>query len=142
MKFENKEEAKIWYEGHKAILRDQREKAIKEHWKNLNKFENEEQVPDLPVADKEEWTNFYIPRLIECGAIPKKDLVHGRYYIGSHRRASVARWDADKEKFIYWRYKFGFYIDDCNHFEDDNGFALFVPIRETNKEEFDKTSKD
>jgi hypothetical protein len=27
------------------------------------------------------------------------------------------------------RYKFGWMEDDCNHFEDDDGFALFIPIK-------------
>jgi hypothetical protein len=32
--------------------------------------------------------------------------------------------------------------DECNHFEDDNGFALFVPIGIGTKEEFDKYGYD
>jgi len=35
----------------------------------------------------------------------------------------------ETNKFDHMRYKFGWRKDDCNHFEDDDGFALFVPIR-------------
>lgn len=136
------EELKAQYKHQMEILREERIKEIKELWDNLKPFENEEQVPDLPKVDTEEWKNRYVPKLIACGAIPKKNLVHGKYYIGNHRIARIAQWDAEKQKFLYWRHKFRFFIDNCNHFEDDNGFALFVPIRETNKEEFDKTCKD
>lgn len=63
-------------------------------------------------------------------AILKKDLEDGVYYIGDHRIASIAQWDAKAQQFLYMRYKFGdTFVDSCNHFEDDNGFALFVPLR-------------
>ena len=75
----------------------------------------------------QEWKDYYVPKLIEAGAIPKKDLIEGQYYIGNHRRANVAKWNG--KEFIYNREKFGNVFEDkCNHFEDDDGFALFVPI--------------
>jgi hypothetical protein len=100
----------------------------KEYWLSLEKFIKEEDIPNLPIVDKEEWNNFIVPILIKCGAIPKKDLVIGSMYIGSCRNTNNAVWNGDK--FIYERYKFGMkYFDNINHFEDDNGFDLFVPIK-------------
>ena len=60
--------------------------------------------------------------------VEKKDLVHGEYYFGDCRNADTARWDANRNKFYYWRNKFGQrFVEDINHFEDDNGFDLFYP---------------
>jgi hypothetical protein len=125
-----------------AKEKEEREKRIKEHWMNLPKFKKPEDVPAIPVVNKEEYKEFYIPKLIEAGGIPKKDLVDGQYYVGEHRRARIAKWDAAKDVFVYWRYKFAdIYEDRCNHFEDDDGYALFVPIGLATQEEFDKTGK-
>lgn len=44
-------------------------------------------------------------------------------------------WNEKENKFDYVRYKFGYYWDECNHFEDDDGFALFVPLRKATDEE-------
>ena len=108
---------------------EKREKRIKQYWENLPKLETPNDVPDLPTVDEKEWKEFYVPKLIEAGAIPKKDLIDGQVYIGKHRNTTVARWNAQTEKFEHMRYKFGWIEDECNHFEDDDGFALFVPIR-------------
>ena len=87
-------------------------------------------IPDIPQVPKEEYENFYLPKLLKAGAIPKKDLVDGQVYIGKHRRCTIARWNKKQNKFEYWRDKFGYrFIDVCNHFEDDDGYALFVPIK-------------
>jgi len=111
-------------------IKEERQKRIKDYWQNgLPKLVNPEDVPDLPKVDEKEWKEFYVPKLIEAGAIPKKDLIHGQVYIGEHRNTTVARWNQETNKFDHMRYKFGWMEDDCNHFEDDDGFALFVPIR-------------
>jgi len=111
-------------------IKEERKLRIKNYWENeITKFNNPEDVPDLPRVDKLEWEEFYVPRLIECGAIPKKDLIHDQVYIGNHRNTTVARWNQETNKFDHMRYKFGWMKDVCNHFEDDDGFALFVPIR-------------
>lgn len=34
-------------------------------------------------------------------------LVHGKYYKGECRNATVARWNADEQQFYYWRHKWG-----------------------------------
>jgi hypothetical protein len=111
-------------------IREERQKRIREYWENeLPKFNNPQDVPDLPKVDEKEWREFFVPKMIEAGAIPKKDLIHGQVYIGEHRNTTVARWNQETNKFDHMRYKFGWMKDDCNHFEDDDGFALFVPIR-------------
>ena len=100
-----------------------------EMWKRMEHFETVDDIPSLPTAVPEEkWKNFYIPILIKCGAIPKRKLINGAYYNGSCRNTEIAMWDG--EKFIYERTKFGFkFIDKINHFEDDNGFDLFIPLK-------------
>ncbi len=112
--------------------------ALEKMWDNLPQFLKPNDVPTLPVIkDKTIWETFYVPRLIKAGAIPKKDLIDGQYYIGNHRRAIVAKWHVKKNKFIYNREKFGnTFKDTCNHFEDDDGYALFVPIKIATKEEY------
>lgn len=131
----NIEELKIRAEAQLRQVRAEREKRIKEYWENVPKFKNPEDVPDLPKVDEKEWKDFYVPKLIEAGAIPKTDLVDGQYYIGEHRRANVGKWNG--KEFTYNREKFGKVFEDkCNHFEDDDGFALFVPIRIGTEEEY------
>ena len=59
--------------------------------------------------------------------IAKKDLVHGAYYQGTCRNASVARWNGEREVFVYWRYKFGeYFLDEVKHPEDDNIYDVFI----------------
>jgi hypothetical protein len=38
---------------------------------------------------------YYVPKLIGAGAIPKKDLVDGEYYIGDHRCTHIAKWNKE-----------------------------------------------
>jgi hypothetical protein len=133
----------ILKEKHIEQLKQRRaegEKMLRECWENLKPFETIQDIPELPKADEKTWKEFYIPKLIELGAIPKKDLVVGEYYIGDHRCTGIARWNGDV--FEYWKWEFFPMEDECNHFEDDNGFALFVPIGIGTKEEFDKYGYD
>ena len=59
--------------------------------------------------------------------ISKKDLVIGKKYSGVCRNSSEAVWNG--KVFEYKRYKFGFYYDDTiNHYEDDDGYDVFVPF--------------
>ena len=63
--------------------------------------------------------------------IDKKDLVHGAYYYGRCRNASIARWDAKIQRFFYWRNKFGeSFIEEICHPEDDGMFDVFVVQKE------------
>lgn len=137
----NKEEILAELKAKREIEKAQREQRIREYWENLPKLNNPEDVPALPRVDTQEWKEFYVPKLIAAGAIPKKDLIHGQIYIGEHRNTTIARWNADTNKFEHMRYKFGWMKDECNHFEDDDGFALFVPIRLGTQEEWDNRLK-
>lgn len=134
-KFKNKEEFKTW-DKLNTETKEERIARIKERWMNLKPFKTYYDVPTLPRVDKKEWEEFYIPKLIESGAIPKKDLVIGEYYVGDHRCTKIGKWNG--EVFEYWKWEFFPMEDKCNHFEDDDGFALFVPIGIGTKEEFDK----
>lgn len=58
--------------------------------------------------------------------IAKKDLVHGAYYRGRCRNATVARWNSDDEQFYHWRYKFGWFVETIRHPEDEKDFDVFV----------------
>ena len=65
--------------------------------------------------------------------IPKSELIINKKYNGNCRNASEAVWNG--EKFIYKRHKFGTdYIEKINHYEDDDGYDVFVPIEEINNE--------
>ena len=106
------------------------QESLKKYWSETRSpFTEAYEVPPLPIVDKKEWREFYVPILIERGAIPKDKLVVGKRYYGSCRNASVAVWLGDV--FEYQRYKFGLtFPEKINHFEDDDGYDLFVPIRE------------
>jgi len=131
----NIEGFKLKAEAQFIQIREERKQRIKEYWENLPKINTPKDVPDLPRVDIQEWRDYYVPKLIEAGAIPKKDLVINQFYIGEHRNAQVAKWNGDK--FVYMRTKFqNVYEDTCNHFEDDDGFALFVPIKTGTEEEY------
>ena len=141
METENKDLLRLKFEAERKRLHDEKEARIREHWETLGKFENPYDVPAIPRVEKNEYREFYVPKLIKAGAIPKKDLVHGNCYLGNHRNCTVAKWNAEKNVFEYWRHKFGVFLDVCNHFEDDDGYALFVPIKEVDPEEFKKTKE-
>jgi hypothetical protein len=117
----------------------------KELWENLGKFENPQDVPEIPILPDDEkhlYQEYYVPKLIEAGAIPKNKLIDDQVYIGEHRRCVIAKWDANNNEFKYWRHKFHMiFIDKCNHFEDDDGFALFVPIKLGTEDEYEKTKE-
>ena len=85
-------------------------------------------VPNL--WNHERYIKELVPEIIRCGAIPKKDLIPGRTYLGECRNASKAVWDG--EKFTYTRVKFGFsYKESILDFEDDpgDGYDVFMPVK-------------
>lgn len=111
----------------KKQLTEERIPRIIERFSTMEPFKTIDDIPEIPVVDKEIYDSVIIPNLIRCGAIPKKDLIVGKTYLGDTRNASEATWNG--EEFEYRRYKFGFWYDDSvNHFEDDDGHALFVPL--------------
>lgn len=59
--------------------------------------------------------------------IPRKDLIHGAYYKGRCRNASVARWDNTCGVFIHWRTKFGDrFLEEIRHPQDENRYDVFI----------------
>jgi len=109
--------------------RENRKECVIDYFNNLKPFNSEDDIPDIPITDESTFKSIIIPNLIRCGAIPKNKLKINSTYIGSCRNASEAIWDGNK--FTYKRTKFGCtYDEDINHFEDDNGYDLFVPIKE------------
>lgn len=111
-----------------ALKRKKEAKRIREeYWTNLKPFKNVDDIPELPIVDVIEWNNFYVPILIRCGAIPKDKLIPGRKYKGACRNAEIATWTGNK--FLYKRTKFNAtYDEEINHFQDDDGSDLFVPL--------------
>lgn len=104
---------------------------IIDFFENLEPFNTIDDIPDIPIVEKEIYNDYIVPNLIRCGAIPKEKLIVGKCYEGSCRNASNAVWNG--EKFTYRRTKFGYtYDEDINHFQDDDGFDLFVPLKEIN----------
>ena len=108
------------------------QKLNKEYWENLKVFENEHDIPDIPVYRDGEEQQFFqdvvVPNLIRCGAIPKDQLEVGAWYLGDTRNTDKAKWNG--KEFEYERYKLGStFTDTCNHFQDDNGYAFFIPIK-------------
>ena len=108
--------------------KEERYNDILEYWKNRKPFRDEDDIPSVPIVRKEDYDNIIIPNIIRCGGIPKEELIVGETYIGDCRNASEAVWNG--KVFTYMRKKFGYtYPEDINHFEDDNGYDLFIPIK-------------
>lgn len=101
----------------------------KEWLNNLQPFIDEYSIPDVPKMETpEDHEEYVVKNYIRCGAIPKKDLIIGQVYKGNCRNANEAIWNG--KVFIYKRFKFGMeYFKTINHFEDDDGYDLFVPIK-------------
>lgn len=103
--------------------------SVIEYLNKMKPFVDADDIPSVPREDDPILYNEYVVKnYIRCGAILKKDLEIGRTYIGSCRNASEATWNG--EVFIYKRTKWGSTFEErINHFEDDNGFDLFVPLK-------------
>ena len=119
--------------------KEKAKQELKARWLELEPFEKAEDIPEIPKVETEEYKNFFVPILTKNGAVAKKDLVDGEWYYGDHRNCNFAKWNQKENQFNYIRYKFGNnYWDNCNHFEDDDGFALLVPLRKATAEEIKK----
>ena len=116
-------------------IKQEREENIRQWWLSLKPFETEKDVPDLPNP----LTSFYVNRLIELGAIPIDKLEIGEWYYGNYRNAKLGKWNGKTFDHIRWSH--GYYCDECNHFQDDDRYALFVPLRKATKEEIEKELK-
>jgi hypothetical protein len=109
-------------------LQTERENRVKKFLQEMETFKTVEDIHGVPkFRSKEDYQEYVVKNFIRCGAIPKKDLIVGETYLGNCRNAYEATWNG--EYFTYNRYKFGILITDTiNHFEDDDGYDLFVPL--------------
>lgn len=74
--------------------------------------------------------DFNVEDYYKTGAIRKKNLIDGKTYIGLCRNATTAKWGAEKNTFTYIRTKFNLtFPEEINHFSDDDGYDLFIPIK-------------
>lgn len=113
----------------KKPMTEERLNEIITFFKNKKPFKTVDDIPGIPVVPKEIYDGVIVKELIRCGAIPKEKLVPGKDYLGTCRNASIATWVGNH--FLYERTKFGDTFNErINHFQDDNGSDLFVPIKE------------
>ena len=106
---------------------EKKKQRIIDLFTNLKPFKKIDDIPEIPITDEETYNNIIVPNLIRCGAIPKDKLIIGETYIGTCRNSTEAIWNG--KCFDYKRYKFGTWFDDTiNHFQDDDGYDIFVPI--------------
>jgi len=106
-----------------------REQEMEQWWDKEHTFTENDDIHDIPITDDPVKKQYYIDRLISFGAIPKNQLIIGHTYYGKCRNSEKAEWDG--KKFNYIRNKFGaVYTEQINHFEDDDGYDVFVPIRD------------
>lgn len=103
-------------------------------WLTLKPFTGPDQVPQLPKP----LTPFYLEQLHRLGMIPHSELQHGQWYIGDNRNAQIAKWNAQEEHFYLLRYKWGYRWETARHPQNDDGFALFTPIRLATPQEIEK----
>ncbi len=129
---ENKKDIQEYIDKAKAKLekeRAERKQRLIDYFNNMKPFKDYNDIPSLPVVDEETYQNVIIPNVIRCGGIPKDQLVVGAKYEGDCRNAHVAVWK-ENGRFEYMRTKFGCtYPEKINHFQDDDGYDVFVPIR-------------
>ena len=108
--------------------KEERYNTVLNHWKERKPFRDEDDIPPIPIVLPKDYEEIIVPNIIRCGGIPKDKLIVGKTYIGDCRNAREAVWDG--EKFTYMRTKFGStYSETINHFQDDDGYDLFVPLK-------------
>lgn len=110
------------------LKKEERYNIVLNHWKKRKPFRDEDDIPPIPIVLPKDYEEIIVPNIIRCGGIPKDKLIVGKTYIGDCRNATEAVWDG--EKFTYMRTKFGStYPETINHFQDDDGYDLFVPLK-------------
>lgn len=108
--------------------KEERYNTVLNYWKERKPFKDEDDIPPIPIVLPKDYEEIIVPNIIRCGGIPKDKLIVGKTYIGDCRNATEAFWDG--EKFTYMRTKFGStYPETINHFQDDDGYDLFVPLK-------------
>lgn len=112
-----------------SYVKDEQYENTKEFLENLTFFNDVENIPLIPhMRTKEDYEKYVVKNFIRCGAIQKDKLEIGKTYKGTCRNSDKATWNG--KQFEYDRYKFGTtYKDKINHFEDDDGYDLFVPLK-------------
>jgi len=109
-------------------------KKYHEHLDNQKPFEYSYDVPRIPRYDKQEDMDQFIEKLIKLGAIPLNNLEVDQWYYGNNRNTTLGKWNG--ENFDHLNSSFNNYFwDTSEHFQNDNGFALFTPIRKATQEE-------
>ena len=63
-------------------IKNKRQIVIKAFWGALEPFKTVNDIPELPKVNEVEWNTFFVPKLIELGAIPKNKLIVGQWYLG------------------------------------------------------------
>jgi len=108
-------------------IKQERYERVKKYLQEMEPFTD--WVPTVPkMQTPEDYEEYVVKNYIRCGAIPKKDLIVGKTYLGDCRNASEATWNG--KVFVYKRRKFNWeYDEEINHFEDDDGYDLFVPLK-------------
>lgn len=108
--------------------KEERYNTVLNYWKERKPFKDEDDIPPIPIVLPKDYEEIIVPNIIRCGGIPKDKLIVGKTYIGDCRNATEAVWDG--EKFTYMRTKLGStYPETINHFQDDDGYDLFVPLK-------------
>lgn len=108
--------------------KEERYNTVLNHWKERKPFRDEDDIQPIPIVLPKDYEEIIVPNIIRCGGIPKDKLIVGKTYIGDCRNAREAVWDG--EKFTYMRTKFGStYPETINHFQNDDGYDLFVPLK-------------
>lgn len=112
--------------------KEERYNTVLNYWKERKPFRDEDDIPPIPIVLPKDYEEIIVPNIIRCGGIPKDKLIVGKTYIGDCRNATEAVWDG--EKFTYMRTKLGStYPETINHFQDDDGYDLFVPLKIKNE---------
>lgn len=67
----------------------------------------------------------------EYEMIPKDQMIDGMWYNGICRNTRFAMWDKKVGKFRYLRNKFGWFMEQIEHFEDVKETRLdgFIPVK-------------
>lgn len=70
--------------------------------------------------------------------IPKTEMIDGEWYQGICRNAQIAMWDKDLGKFRHLRHKFGWFMEEIEHFDDVKEVRLdgFIPVKLVEKVDY------
>jgi len=120
------------------MTKEKEEIDINKKWRSYLEKNKGNPYADISLALLDMGMSLYVPKSVtpevleqyyQAGVIRKEDLKNGTYYWGRCRNSSLAMWDG--KEFIYLRTKFGnTFSETINHISDDNGYDLFVPIKE------------